>query len=99
MRFWKEPQSLGIDYVRRLKMGNCDPLIFLRQDCQLPGVRFNFHAVSDRGTADSSRENADNSFGPDENVLHLEGSEPHGMVAQIGEDLFLSKRVAVRAHE
>jgi len=38
-------------------MGNCDPLIFLRQDCQLAGVCLNFYAVSNRGTPDSSCEN------------------------------------------
>lgn len=53
-------------------MTNRNPLIFLRQDCQLPGVRFDFDAVPDRGAPNSSRENADKSFDPDENVIHLE---------------------------
>jgi hypothetical protein len=89
-------------------MGNCNSFIFLRYDCQLPDVRFNFYAISNRSTPDSSRENANKSFGPDENVIHLERSEPHGMMAQISKDLFFTtpsfsrKRngvaIAVRQH-
>src|SRR5271156_992777 len=80
-------------------MGNCNPVVFLRQDCQLPGVRFDFHAISNRGTPDIGRENAYKSFGPDQNIIHIEESEPHGMMAQISEDLLLIKSVSVRAHK
>lgn len=80
-------------------MGNCNPVIFLRQNRHLPGVRSNFDAISNSYTPNISRENANRSFRPDENVIHFERSEPHGVLAQISEDLFFRKSVAVRAHE
>jgi len=53
-------------------MGNCNALFYLRQDCQLPGVRFNFYGISNRGTPDGSHQNANKSFGPDEDVVYFE---------------------------
>jgi hypothetical protein len=62
-------------------------------------VRPNFYAISNLGTPDNGRENANRSFRPDENVIHIERSEPHGMLAQISEDQFFRKNFAVRAHK
>jgi hypothetical protein len=62
-------------------------------------VRSNLDAISNSGTPNVSRENANRSFRPDENVIHFERSEPHRMMAQISEDLFFRKSVAVRAHK
>jgi hypothetical protein len=50
------------DQCSLIEMRNCNPFIFLRQDCQLPGVRFDFYAISNRGAPDSSRENANRSL-------------------------------------
>jgi hypothetical protein len=68
-------------------MGNRNQAIFLRQNCQLPGVRLNFYTLQNRGTPNSGRENADRTLNPDKNVTHVEGSESHGRMAQISEDL------------
>ena len=65
----------------------------------MPGVRFDFDATSNTCTPDIRRENANRSFRPDENVIHIERSEPHGVLAQISEDFSFRKRVAVRAHQ
>jgi hypothetical protein len=35
-------------------------------------MRSDFYAISNRGAPDSSRENANKSFGPNENVIHYE---------------------------
>jgi hypothetical protein len=35
-------------------------------------VGLNFYAISDRDAPDSGRANANKSFDPDENVIHLE---------------------------
>jgi len=80
-------------------MGNCNPLIFLRQDYHLSGVHSNFDAISNSYTPNISRENANRSLRPDENVIHFERSESHGVLAQISEDLFFRKSVAVWAHK
>jgi hypothetical protein len=53
-------------------MGNCNPLIFLRQDYHLSGVHSNFDAISNSYTPNIGRENANRSFRPDENVIHFE---------------------------
>jgi hypothetical protein len=43
--------------------------------------------------------NANRSFRRDDSVIHIERSEPHGMLAQISQDLVFRKSVAVRAHK
>jgi hypothetical protein len=53
----------------------CNPPIFLRQDCQLPGVRWDFDAISNSCTPDISRENANSSFCPNKDIIQIEKSE------------------------
>src|SRR5271155_675678 len=80
-------------------MGNRDPLIFLRQDCDLHGVRSKLDAISNSDAPNFGGENPNGSFGPDEDVTDVERNEPHGVLAQISEYLFFRKNLAVRAHK
>ncbi len=79
-------------------MGNRNPLIFFRHDCQLSGVRFDFYAISNCSAPDSGRKYANRSLDPNKNVMHFECSELHRVMPQITKDISFSKGVAVRTH-